>query len=80
MKIEFELNSKFIAELKNQQALLGCPDLKSTANLLVSLGTLIVNEAVANRGYPVIMNNKRNEYREIKHPALDKIRDIIDGN
>ena len=51
-------------------------DLQTTANLLASLGALVVREALSG-GQIAIVNDKADIVTMISHPALDNIRTIL---
>ena len=75
-EVNFRFNQQFLDELKSMQTLLGTTDLKSTANLLLGLGALVVKEASAG-GQVGIVNEQKDVWKPITHPALDNIKAIL---
>jgi len=74
-KIQLEFNNAFLDDLREFQALLGTHDLKSTVNLLATIGKYVVKEA-SSGGQVAIVNIEKDEWTVIRHPALDNIKAI----
>lgn len=76
MATQLTINDKLLPELREMQAALGCVDLKSTTNLLLSLGTLAIREALKG-GEIAIVHEAENRWDPISHPALEQIKEIL---
>ena len=74
--VNFKFNQDFLSELRSMQALLGTTDLKSTANLLLGLGVVVVKSAAEDGGQIAIVNEETRAWSPIQHQALDNIRTI----
>ena len=73
---EFKINSEYMQELKSKQALLGCTNVREAANLLMSLGSLVIDAALKG-GQIAIVFEKEDKWNPISHPALEHIKTIL---
>jgi len=76
VSVEFKVGAEFEDELRSKQGLLGCTDLKSTVNLLMSLGALVVDEALKGGQAAIVFEDKQ-AWNPIAHPALEHIKTIL---
>ena len=55
---EFKINSEYMQELKSKQALLGCTNVREAANLLMSLGSLVIDAAIKGGQIAIVFEKK----------------------